>query len=130
MACQEEEEENDEEEEAEFDAMLIESAGDVIPVMAKLVGGENFLSFLGGFLPDLLKRMVNRDALMKLVYPLVVRGLSPLPPGRRLLPVASCTNRNQVKISYCGTTVIFIVLLIISLNTWHLSFGIEPIFSA
>ena len=58
MACQEEEEENDEEQEAEFDAMLIESAGDVIPVMAKLVGGENFLSFLGGFLPDLLKRMV------------------------------------------------------------------------
>ena len=59
MACQEEEEENDEDEEAEFDAMLIESAGDVIPVMAKLVGGENFLSFLGGFLPDLLKRMVS-----------------------------------------------------------------------
>ena len=59
VACQEEEEENEEEQEAEFDAMLIESAGDVIPVMAKLVGGENFLCFLGGFLPDLLKRMVN-----------------------------------------------------------------------
>lgn len=60
VACQEEEEEGDEEdEEAEFDGMLIESAGDVIPIMAKLVGGQNFLNFFGGFLPDLLKRMVG-----------------------------------------------------------------------
>lgn len=60
MACQEAEEEGEEvDEEAEFDGMLIESAGDVIPIMAKLVGGENFLTFFAGFLPDLLKRMVN-----------------------------------------------------------------------
>ena len=60
VACQEAEEEGDEEdEEAEFDGMLIESAGDVIPVMAKLVGGENFLTFFAGFLPDLLRRMVS-----------------------------------------------------------------------
>ncbi|XP_045193420.2 importin-4-like [Mercenaria mercenaria] len=57
VACQEAEEEDDEDEQAEFDGMLIESAGDVIPVMAKLIGGEHFLGFLGGFLPDLLKRM-------------------------------------------------------------------------
>lgn len=60
MACQENEEEGEEvDEEAEFDGMLIESAGDVIPIMAKLVGGENFLTFFAGFLPDLLKRMVS-----------------------------------------------------------------------
>jgi len=62
VACQEEEEgeaEEEDEEQAEFDGMLIESAGDVIPVMAKLVGGENFLTFFAGFLPDLLKRMVR-----------------------------------------------------------------------
>jgi hypothetical protein len=58
VACQEAEEEDDEDEQAEFDGMLIESAGDVIPIMAKLIGGEHFLGFLGGFLPDLLKRMV------------------------------------------------------------------------
>ncbi|WAR12428.1 IPO4-like protein [Mya arenaria] len=58
VACQcGEEAEEEEDEQAEFDGMLIESAGDVIPVMAKLVGGENFLAFFAGFLPDLLKRM-------------------------------------------------------------------------
>ncbi|KAH3769238.1 hypothetical protein DPMN_170487, partial [Dreissena polymorpha] len=55
--CEDDEQEEEEEEQAEFDGMLIESAGDVIPVMAKLVGGENFSAFFAGFLPDLLKRM-------------------------------------------------------------------------
>ena len=68
MACQceDDEQEEEEEEQAEFDGMLIESAGDVIPVMAKLVGGENFSAFFAGFLPDLLKRMVDLIAVGKL----------------------------------------------------------------
>jgi hypothetical protein len=39
--------------------MLIESAGDVLPAMAKLLGGEMFLPFFRSFLVDLLKRLVS-----------------------------------------------------------------------
>jgi hypothetical protein len=38
--------------------MLIESAGDVLPAMAKLLGGQNFMPFFSSFLTDLQKRLV------------------------------------------------------------------------
>ena len=57
MACQDDEDE--EGEEAEFDTMLIESAGDVLPVMARILGMQAFLPFFSHFVKDLLKRMVG-----------------------------------------------------------------------
>jgi hypothetical protein len=46
---------------AEHDAMLIEAAGDVIPAIAKLVGGQKFSPYFAGFLPDILKRLVSKQ---------------------------------------------------------------------
>ncbi|CAL1538181.1 unnamed protein product [Lymnaea stagnalis] len=57
IACQDQEEDAEDESEAEFDSMLIESAGDVLPVMARIMGGENFLPFFTSFVQDLLKRL-------------------------------------------------------------------------
>ncbi|XP_069113686.1 importin-4-like isoform X2 [Argopecten irradians] len=57
LACQDEDEEEEDTEVAEFDGMLIESAGDVLPLMAKLLGGQAFLPFFSTFLTDLLKRL-------------------------------------------------------------------------
>ncbi|XP_060081049.1 importin-4-like [Ylistrum balloti] len=63
LACQDQDEDEDgEDEEAEFDGMLIESAGDVLPLMAKLLGGEVFLPFFSSFLTDLLKRLKEKSA--------------------------------------------------------------------
>ncbi|KAK0045008.1 importin-4 [Biomphalaria pfeifferi] len=56
VACQDQEDDEDESE-AEFDSMLIESAGDVLPVMARIMGGEHFLPFFTSFVQDLLKRL-------------------------------------------------------------------------
>lgn len=61
MACQDQEEDEDEQQ-AEYDGMLIESAGDVLPIMARLMGGEAFSPFFASFLTDLLKRLVGIDA--------------------------------------------------------------------
>ncbi|XP_060111390.1 importin-4 [Heteronotia binoei] len=58
IACQEmEEDEEEDEDEAEYDTMLIEYAGEVIPVLAGAVGGEAFAPYFAGFLPLLLNRM-------------------------------------------------------------------------
>ncbi|OWF34795.1 Importin-4 [Mizuhopecten yessoensis] len=63
LACQDQDEdEDDEDEEAEFDGMLIESAGDVLPLMAKLIGGPEFLPFFSSFLQDLVKRLKETSA--------------------------------------------------------------------
>ncbi|XP_076449742.1 importin-4-like [Babylonia areolata] len=56
VACQDEEEDEDDQQ-AEYDGMLIESAGDVLPVMARLMGGPTFSPFFASFLTDLLKRL-------------------------------------------------------------------------
>ena len=58
VACQDQEEDEDEQQ-AEYDGMLIESAGDVLPVMARLMGGPTFSPFFASFLTDLLKRLVS-----------------------------------------------------------------------
>ncbi|XP_059170198.1 importin-4-like isoform X2 [Physella acuta] len=57
VACQDQEDDGEDETEAEFDSMLIESAGDVLPVMARIMGGDNFLPFFTSFVQDLLKRL-------------------------------------------------------------------------
>ncbi|XP_038597074.1 importin-4 isoform X1 [Tachyglossus aculeatus] len=56
-ACQDtDDEEEDEEEQAEYDAMLLEHAGEVIPALAAAAGGETFAPYFAGFLPLLLRK--------------------------------------------------------------------------
>ena len=69
MACQEEKEDADVEEgeeeeaddggEAEFDSMLMECAGDLLPVIAKVMGAESFMAFFTSFVNDSLKQLVS-----------------------------------------------------------------------
>ncbi|KAH0626147.1 hypothetical protein JD844_000940, partial [Phrynosoma platyrhinos] len=60
-ACQDsdvdEDGDEDDEEEAEYDAMLIEYAGEVIPALAEAAGGETFAPYFAGLLPLLLNKM-------------------------------------------------------------------------
>ena len=53
------------EEESEYDIMMVENAGEVIPCVAKLVSPQDFCSYLVGLLPELLRRTVS-DSLSKL----------------------------------------------------------------
>ncbi|XP_018412184.1 PREDICTED: importin-4 [Nanorana parkeri] len=55
-ACQDPEGEDDEQQ-AELDAMLVEFAGDGIPLIAAAVGGATFAPYFAGFLPLLLGKM-------------------------------------------------------------------------
>lgn len=63
LSCQDEDASEEDDEQAEFDGMLIESAGDVLPAMAKLLGGEMFLPFFRSFLVDLLKRLKETSSI-------------------------------------------------------------------
>ncbi|XP_073067548.1 importin-4 isoform X6 [Manis javanica] len=53
IACQDTDEE-EEEDQAEYDAMLLEHAGEAIPVLAAAAGGDAFAPFFAPFLPLLL----------------------------------------------------------------------------
>lgn len=53
-ACQDVEEDEEEEEQAEYDAMLLEHAGEALPALAAAAGGDTFAPFFAGFLPLLL----------------------------------------------------------------------------
>ncbi|XP_028747965.1 importin-4 [Peromyscus leucopus] len=57
-ACQdtEEEEEDEEGDQAEYDAMLLEHAGEAIPALAAAAGGQAFAPFFASFLPLLLSK--------------------------------------------------------------------------
>ncbi len=58
-ACQDQDDEEDEDEEgdqAEYDAMLIEYAGDIIPSLARALGGVAFAPYFAGTLPLLIAR--------------------------------------------------------------------------
>nr|XP_058944233.1 importin-4-like [Pocillopora verrucosa] len=57
-ACQQEDDDDveDSDQQAEFDAMLIEYAGDILPSLATAVGGQIFAPYFAGFLPLLLKK--------------------------------------------------------------------------
>ncbi|XP_023563486.1 importin-4 isoform X3 [Octodon degus] len=54
VACQDSNEEEEEEDQAEYDAMLLEHAGEAIPALAAAAGGDTFAPFFAGFLPFLL----------------------------------------------------------------------------
>ncbi|XP_077982824.1 importin-4-like [Glandiceps talaboti] len=57
--CQGEDEDDDDiddEQQAEYDAMLIECAGDLIPSLATAIGGQNCAPYFAGFLPLLLPK--------------------------------------------------------------------------
>lgn len=51
--------ENKTKQQAEYDAMLIEYAGETIPALAVAAGGETFAPYFAGFLPLLLSKMVS-----------------------------------------------------------------------
>nr|XP_020018519.1 importin-4 isoform X2 [Castor canadensis] len=53
-ACQDSNEEEEDDDQAEYDAMLLEHAGEAIPALAAAAGGEAFAPFFAGFLPLLL----------------------------------------------------------------------------
>ncbi|XP_062945038.1 importin-4 [Cynocephalus volans] len=54
-SCQDtDEEEEEEDDQAEYDAMLLEHAGEAIPALAAAAGGDAFAPFFAGFLPLLL----------------------------------------------------------------------------
>ncbi|XP_039110639.1 importin-4 isoform X1 [Hyaena hyaena] len=53
-ACQDTDEEEEEEDQAEYDAMLLEHAGEAVPALAAAAGGDTFAPFFAGFLPLLL----------------------------------------------------------------------------
>ncbi|XP_033626576.1 importin-4-like isoform X1 [Asterias rubens] len=58
-ACQDQDDEEDEDEDgdqAEYDAMLIEYAGDIIPSLARALGGVAFAPYFAGTLPLLIAR--------------------------------------------------------------------------
>jgi len=57
-ACQQgaDDDVDDSDQQAEYDAMLIEYAGDVLPSLATAVGGPAFAPYFAGFLPLLLKK--------------------------------------------------------------------------
>ncbi|XP_029142277.1 importin-4-like, partial [Protobothrops mucrosquamatus] len=59
VACQdnEEEEDDDDDDEAEYDSMLIEYAGEMIPILAEATGGDTFAPYFAGFLPLLINKM-------------------------------------------------------------------------
>ena len=54
----------DNSQESEYDTMVIENAGDVIPALAKVVGGETFIPIFANFLPEFMKRMVSGDEII------------------------------------------------------------------
>ncbi|ESN91050.1 hypothetical protein HELRODRAFT_104231 [Helobdella robusta] len=49
--------EEEDEEEAEYDTLLIESAGDLIPLLAKVVPSNEFITFFSAMLPELMKKL-------------------------------------------------------------------------
>lgn len=55
-ACQEEAEDEEDEQQAEMDAMLMEYAGEGIPLVAAAVGGATFAPYFASFLPLLLNK--------------------------------------------------------------------------
>ena len=48
-----------EDDQAEFDGVLVESAGELMPCLAKVLGGQKFAPYFAGLLPELLKKMVS-----------------------------------------------------------------------
>jgi len=70
MACQDTDDDDDDdddgdteaEEQAEHDCALVESAGELMPTLVKLIGGQAFAAYFVQLLPELLKRLVSDTA--------------------------------------------------------------------
>ncbi|XP_068954024.1 importin-4 isoform X2 [Petaurus breviceps papuanus] len=103
VACQDpEEEEEDEMEQAEYDAMLLEHAGEVIPALAGASGGETFAPFFAGFLPLLLRKAKPGCSVAEKSFAVgalaeAVQGLGPSSAQfvSRLLPVLLGATRDS-----------------------------------
>ena len=48
-----------EDQEGEYDSMVVEQAGEVLPAVARLVGPDTFAPYFAGFLPEILRRLVS-----------------------------------------------------------------------
>ncbi|XP_077170152.1 importin-4 isoform X2 [Paroedura picta] len=103
-ACQDNglEEEEEEEDEAEYDSMLIEYAGELIPALASAVGGEVFAPYFAGFLPLLLNKLKPSCTVAEKSFAVGIiaeavqnmgRAASPFVP--RLLPVMMKASRDK-----------------------------------
>ena len=55
--------EEDEESQAEMDAILIEKAGDMLPLLAQAIGGAAFKPYFEEFFPLIAKKTVSIEAL-------------------------------------------------------------------
>ncbi|XP_029638224.1 importin-4-like isoform X1 [Octopus sinensis] len=65
--CQDDNDDDDdgeeEDQEAEYDAYLVESAGEILPATAKLIGGKAFMPYFESFIPDLLKKLKSHNSI-------------------------------------------------------------------
>jgi len=62
MACQDEDEVDEtggDDEQAEHDCALVESAGELMPMLVKLISAESFAPYFTDLLPELLQRLVR-----------------------------------------------------------------------
>lgn len=82
---------------AEYDAMLLEHAGEAVPALAAAAGGDTFAPFFAGFLPLLLCKTVSALASSPLLpmhpvsspqCPGLTSLLSPPPPQKQGCTVA------------------------------------------
>ena len=67
MACQDDDddgEETEDEEQAEHDCALVESAGELMPTLVKLISGPTFVPYFNELLPDLIKRLVRHVSVL------------------------------------------------------------------
>ncbi|KAF5925759.1 hypothetical protein HPG69_002209 [Diceros bicornis minor] len=99
-ACQDADEEEEEEDQAEYDAMLLEHAGEAIPALAAAAGGDAFAPFFAGFLPLLLCKTKQGCTVAEKSFAVgtlaeSIQGLGAASAQfvSRLLPVLLCTAR-------------------------------------
>ena len=62
----------DDDERAECDSALIESAGDLMPTLAKLMTGQAFAPYFADLLPQLLRRLVSWQLSLQTFVPIII----------------------------------------------------------
>ncbi|XP_064416459.1 importin-4 [Latimeria chalumnae] len=97
-----EEGEEEDEQQAEYDAMLIEYAGEGIPLLAGAVGGHGFAPYFAGFLPLLLSKLKPTSSLAEKSFAVgtIAETVEALGPAAtqfvpRLLPVLLAGAREE-----------------------------------
>lgn len=63
IKCQREVDEDDEDE-AEYDTLLIENAGELIPTLAEVAPSNDFVAFYNAMIPELMKKLVSSILLL------------------------------------------------------------------